>query len=163
MFHPGKRVHFFILLLFLWHEAIAKHWELCWNIPLNAWTECRSVQVKHSCSYSYSRVWLQCIKHILCMKNFLWSNLATSVEPCKKSQNSDLYSSLICMVAFRQWKKILSRSNMLLNMQICWFSVLVNELAWELWLKTARVHDINNRGNAVTLLAFLQRLRRPNV
>lgn len=39
-------------------------------------------------------------------------------------------------------------------MQICRFSVLVSELAWELWLKTARVYDINNRGNAVTLLNF---------
>lgn len=41
-----------------------------------------------------------------------------------------------------------------LNMQICWFSVLVSALAWELWLKTAQVYDINNRGNAVTLLNF---------
>lgn len=57
----------------------------------------------------------------------------------------------------RREKKILPSSNTLLNMQICWFSVLVSDLAWELWLKTARGYDINNRGNAVTLLNFRAR------
>lgn len=76
-----------------------------------------------------------------------------------------MHFTLILIVAHRQLKKkkkkrnkkILPSSNTLLNMQICWFSVLVSDLAWELWLKTARGYDINNRGNAVTLLNFRAR------
>lgn len=58
-----------------------------------------------------------------------------------------------CVLAVKDKKKTLPRSDTL-HMQICWFSVVVSDLAWELWLKTACVYDINNRGNAVTLRNF---------